>query len=333
MGNLLNTSSKTSPPTQAGQQELRNFRQSYLDYLASEQGRAIQDQTNKYLTPESANDSLTIIKQSQTYLQQNPNANILELQSSKDTCTIQLKRIRETNKPKSYLQSIVNGIPGINEEYGVQQKLITSQQQSSLAVVGSSLNSWLKSNNSATLIDYNQKIQEIRTSINGIFTDPTVQKQIQGAIEALTKLTPQEADQQSKELKDKTKDNLRLEFKSTDVLTTTISVATQVFMSFFLILLIIFCGSLAANQAIGRDPVYRVIYFIWGMVFFPLVAIQCLLQRLRVGPIPMYGILPVSTEAATTRLGKLLWAPFYWIPDVKSDTLRDEYLKSLTKFV
>lgn len=333
MGNLLNISSKTSPPTQAGQQELRNFRQSYLDYLASEQGRAIQDQTNKYLTPESANDSLTIIKQSQNYLQQNPNANILELQSSKDTCIIQLKRIRETDKPKSYLQSIVNGIPGINEQYGIQQKLITPQEQSSLAVIGSSLNSWLKSNKSATLIDYNQKKQEIITTINGIFSDSTVKKQIQDAIQALTKLTPQEAEEQSKELKGKTKDTLRLEFKSTDVLTTTISIATQVFLSFFLILLIIFCGSLAANQAIGRDPVYRVIYFIWGMVFFPVVAIQSLLQRLRVGPIPMYGILPISTEDGTTRLGKLLWSPFYWIPDVKSDNLRDEYLKSLSKFL
>ena len=106
-----------------------------------------------------------------------------------------------------------------------------------------------------------------------------------------------------------------------------------ILLSFFLILLIIFCGSLAANQAIGRDPVYRVIYFIWGMVFFPVVAIQSLLQRLRVGPIPMYGILPISTEDGTTRLGKLLWSPFYWIPDVKSDNLRDEYLKSLSKFL
>jgi hypothetical protein len=150
-------------------------------------------------------------------------------------------------------------------------------------------------------------------------------------IESLTKLTPQEAEQQSKQLKNKTGDNARLEFKATDVLTTSLSVAGQVFGSLFLILLIIFCGSLAANQAIGRDPIYRVIYFIWGMVFFPFVAIQCLLQRLRVGPIPMYGILPVSTEPGTTRLGKLLWAPFYWIPDIKSDAMKEEYLKSLSK--
>jgi len=326
MGNL----SSKPQTTPEDQQALRDFRQSYLDYLASEQGRAIQDQSNKYLTPESANASLTVIKQSQTYLQQNPNANMLELQSSKDTCTIQLKKIRETDKPKSYIQSIINGIPGINEQYGIQQKLITPQQQSSLAVLGSSLNSWLKSNNSATLIDYNQKIQEITTNINSIFPDPTIQKQIRDAINALTRLTPQEAEQQSKELKNKTVDNARLEFKTTDVATTAISIAAQVFGSLFLTLLIIFCGSLAANQAIGREPIYRVIYFIWGMVFFPLVAIQSVLHRLRIGPLPMYGILPVSTEAGTTRLAKLLWSPFYWIPDVKSDSMKEEYLKSLS---
>jgi hypothetical protein len=56
-------------------------------------------------------------------------------------------------------------------------------------------------------------------------------------------------------------------------------------------------------------------------------------RRIAKGPLPMYAILPVSLEAATTRIGKYLWYPFYWVPDQDSVNAYTEYTKQMELMV
>jgi hypothetical protein len=109
------------------------------------------------------------------------------------------------------------------------------------------------------------------------------------------------------------------------------STASQAFGTLFLIFLIVLGGSFAANLAIGRTVPYRVLYFLYGCIpfFSPFIILYVIYLRIRYGPVPLYGILPLSTEPATSRLGKILWYAFYWIPDGKSKELEEQFLKSL----
>ena len=47
--------------------------------------------------------------------------------------------------------------------------------------------------------------------------------------------------------------------------------------------------------------------------------------------IPYYGILPISTEPATTRLGKIVWYPFFYIGDQFEEKSKADFGESLTK--
>jgi hypothetical protein len=110
-----------------------------------------------------------------------------------------------------------------------------------------------------------------------------------------------------------------------------IDIALKVFFSLLLVAVCIVSGSLAANAAIGRHTGYRVLYFIYGCIpfFVPFIIFYTIYRRISEGPLPYYGILPVSLEAATTTLGKYLWWPFYWIPDHLSVEETDTFQKAL----
>lgn len=332
---LLNRLGLGPEPTLEEQQKLREFRQTYLDYLASEQGRTVSDQTSKRLTPESTQQILSLIKDAQTWLQKNPNANLLELQAARDNFTIELKRIRDIDKPKAILQSFVYGIPGFVNEVGKQKKLLSTAEQYSMTGIANTLNAWLIANPNKTVLDYNQKSAETESALKANVSNDDAKRMLNHFINNFIKQTPPETikEQVQKDEK-KAEFTAKLELKPKEVLEETISTAFTVFWTLLIIALCIFCGSLAANQAIGRDPIYRILYFIWGAfpLFAPFVAIQSLLLRLRTGPIPMFAILPISTTPAISRLGKLLMYPFYWIPDADSDRLTQQYLKSLDFF-
>jgi hypothetical protein len=109
--------------------------------------------------------------------------------------------------------------------------------------------------------------------------------------------------------------------------------ALKTFFGLLLFAICILGGSLAANQAIGRSRPYRILYFIYGIIpiFMPIVILYSIYSRLRFGPIPYYAILPLTIEPATTRLGRILNFPFYWIPDDTSRQLTRTFLDAVEK--
>jgi hypothetical protein len=107
--------------------------------------------------------------------------------------------------------------------------------------------------------------------------------------------------------------------------------ALKVFLGFLLVAFCIVAGSLAANFAIGRSIAYRILYFVYGAIplFSPFVYLYTLYRRVSDGRFSYYGILPVSIEAATTRLGTLLMYPFYYVPDHEAVKAYDDFTEAI----
>ena len=102
-------------------------------------------------------------------------------------------------------------------------------------------------------------------------------------------------------------------------------------------------GSMAANTAIHRAPIIRILYFIYGigagllgLLFFanPITFIPSLLLLAGLkyyDYLPhWYAFLPITQIPASTTLGQLLKKPFYWDPADPDN--RANYLEKLKIF-
>jgi hypothetical protein len=184
-----------------------------------------------------------------------------------------------------------------------------------------------------TSIDIQSKIQELQDKFNTLVSDPNAKNfmineltQIvkQGAQEARLTVTKHEDD--LKKVKDATVD-------INEGINTVLNTCIQTFVGLFVVAFLLMCGSFAANFAIGRVPAYRVLYFIWGSLppFAPFVLLYAIYKRLSEGRLPIYAILPLSIEPATTRFGKFLWYPFYWVPDAQAKSAYSAFQASLAE--
>jgi hypothetical protein len=129
--------------------------------------------------------------------------------------------------------------------------------------------------------------------------------------------------------KQKEIDKQKVDIKSSGQI--VLGTALQVFCSLLFIAFCIMCGSFSANMAICRPPMYRVLYFIYGTIpiFAPFVLLYTIYKRIKEGRLSVYTILPISIEPATTQLGKVLWYPFYWIPDQHAIDEYNKFMVSL----
>jgi hypothetical protein len=191
---------------------------------------------------------------------------------------------------------------------------------------------WVKTNGAtATTLDFSQEQLKLQTKLDETVDNAQTLALLKEKLDAVKGKEPSQVRIQSTEQQKKLNDAYNREVHLDDGLKTAGRVALQVFVGFLLVVLCLLCGSFAANFAIGRSRAYRLLYFIWGAlpVFAPFVGLYTLFRRLSDGPLPYYGILPLSIEPATTQLGRLVWFPFYWIPDQTSRDMASAFDKQL----
>jgi hypothetical protein len=158
---------------------------------------------------------------------------------------------------------------------------------------------------------------KLQTEITKTFKDTNIVSYINSQLEVAQQLSNSSL---QSELNKKNTINKKLVNQTVDLqsnINRMFSTATKIFFALVIIVLCLLSGSYASNLAIGRVPAYRVLYFIYGCIpfFAPLILIYAIYKRIHDGRIPNYTLLPISIEPATTRLGRFLWKPFYWIPD------------------
>lgn len=99
---------------------------------------------------------------------------------------------------------------------------------------------------------------------------------------------------------------------------------------------IVFCltiGMLAANQAIGREPAYRVLYFIYGAIFAPFLMFYYIYLWFNNKSPKIYTLLPLTQQVAGTSIGQFFLFPFTYKEDKPARDLLVEFLTQSAEMV
>jgi len=316
-----------SKPTKKSSQDLkdlRNTRIKYQDYLANVQTNTQSDVANNALTPETGASIYKVVQNAYDWLKKNPSVDITDVQGNQDSNTIEIKRLMSVDIPKRKFNNTLISLPTILDKL-VADKTITSDKKTAFLPTLAAETSWYNRNkNTASQIDFTQEFQKINDTITTTFVDSSIVSNIKSQVEAAQAIPTSQLNSQ---LAEYTKKTVEVQKQQVDVKSagqTILSTALSVFTGFLIVSLLLMCGSFAANMAIGRPPMYRILYFIYGCVpiFAPLVLFYSIYRLFQDKKVHIYSLIPCSIEPATTRLGKILWFPFYWIPDQHSI---DEY--------
>ena len=101
------------------------------------------------------------------------------------------------------------------------------------------------------------------------------------------------------------------------------------FFIFLFILFAIYSGHLAANDAIGRDIQYRILYFIYGTIFAPFVCLYYIIQVMRGESVKSYAILPIREGEVPNGLEGFFLSFISYTPDAEVSAKRAKYMADL----
>ena len=268
-----------------------------------------------------------LLKESQKWLESNPSAS---QQVYTNRLTSIKKRVEEVGQINQYLyvsQSFEKVMKFMLNEFE-QKKLLTKADRKKYEEFYRQLKDYNSSNRDPKLSDmkiffdrFNQEVQTFSVQkgiwdsqqvlLQTAFQNPDKFEQDFGAIE-------QQAEAAKAE-EDKKFSFQRFTKKVTGTATTVIGS----------LLYVVFCitiGMLAANQAIGREPAYRVLYFLYGAIFAPFLVFYYLYLWYNNKSPKIYTLLPITQTQAETTIGRFLLFPFAYKEDKPARDLLVEFL-------
>jgi len=132
---------------------------------------------------------------------------------------------------------------------------------------------------------------------------------------------------QNKNLNEANKKAQEEQFNLFRLMSTTRDIATQVVTALFYIMICLVAGTLAANDAIGRDVQYRILYFIYGFIFGPVVILYYLYRWFNKDGPYIYRMLPIFTTETDSQLGRMFLYPFTYKEDKRATDAYAEFMK------
>ena len=327
MGNLF-SNQKQSP---AELKELRQARVDYQNYLQQVQINTNTDVNTKRLTPESGQAILAEVKKGFDWLQKYPNANFSEVLANFDAKSTEIKRISTLDTPKREYFNVITALPTVAEQFQTEKRIDRAQVQNLTSMAEDHKKWYTKNSASATSVDISQQQLKLNDTLIQIIPDKGIRDLFQTELNKSKSLSPGDLastlQKAEADIEKRKSQQVDMQEGIDIVLDTTL----KVFLGFLLVAFCIVAGSLAANFAIGRSRAYRILYFLWGAIplFSPFVYLYTLYRRIYDGRFSYYGILPITTEAATTRLGTILSYPFYYVPDHEAVKAYDDFTASV----
>jgi hypothetical protein len=325
--------SKQPELTPAQIKELRQTRVSFQDYLSKLQTDTTTDVQNKRVTPEGAKKIFNQIKTTQIWLASNPNANLNEILAKRDEITAEVRRILQVDMLLGYIYNGISASPIVIRK-ALDKKIIDSDKGAKLTALLNETKTWYNKNKDTLIpVDLQTKGQEIVNTFITIVPDRNAQTFLVSELQPIVFQSTSDARDRIAKEQISVDKNKAATVDVNEGVNTIIATCIQTFTGLFTAAFLIMCGSFAANFAIGRVPAYRVLYFIWGSLppFAPFVLLYAIYKRLGEGRLPIYAILPLSIEPATTRFGKFLWYPFYWVPDAQAKSAYSAFQASLAE--
>lgn len=299
--------------------EIRQIRIEYQNYLNDIRSKVTADTNSKLLTPESGILVLNQVQKGFDWLKANPNANFSEVLTNYDAVQNECKRIIATDKPKREFSNIIKIIP-VTAEIFFTEKRIDKTQLSRLKEISSEGQQWYNKNAAnASELQFSEQRLQIDNSLTEILPETAIRDKFKIDLKFALNYSPADLQNIIVMTEKSIQRKKELVQDSSEGITIMFNTALTTFLAGLVFLIFIFAGSLAANLAIGRDTGYRILYFIYGAVFFPVPIITAIYKRFTEGSFKIYSILPVNT------VGTESWSPLDWIPDTKSNEAKSAY--------
>ena len=322
------------------QEKIRQARTGFMDLIQNYQTRVFNLKEKAKLTPESANEIITYNDTTYKWLNDNPKANLLEVQAQRDTYKQHVENILSTDKPRAMFMSYYAGLPLISDELA-KTNTIDDAQRKVIMKEAADTKAWYEANKESTnKIELETYLENSKTRILQSITDLKTRGRVRDELDRTKNGSAEEYASIQSSLK-KNEERVRdAEFKAATIFETAWGTALTIFGSIFLFAILAFSGSLVANTAIHRPVSYRILYFIWG--FIPLFAIPVFLyfifKRIRIGPLHLYTLLPIvsSTPEYENELGwftRFIRSAVVYYPDEAIDIMAVEFKNSLEKYV
>ena len=281
-------------------EERLKFRQS-LDQLIQRDNDAI---VQGKLTPLGATQSAALFKTMNDWLSATPDATADEIADKGLETIDRLANIYREDNNRLYFYSYLK-VTEINLTNLKASNLISEDVQKKCQEIVDRELKWLEKNPTESLIIYKEHLQKAANEIRDVLKDPEIQKRMKDAQDGVKmednskELDEQkrEAERVAKEKEEREKQNFNVGRFAGKV---GISIGNAILIALILSLAIL-GGSLSANMAVVRPLSYRILYFIYGFLFFPVVLIYFLFRYFQGFPpyfaaflIPLYEMDPTS---------------------------------------
>jgi len=333
------------PPTDAQIASIQQERLKFYNDLKTFQTNVSNQLASNEISPDTSRQLNALVTAAQQWLRSNPDATSLQVTTQQDDLTALAQPIYERELAKNQYLFTLWRAQGLKDQYnndigGFKTRVDgiykpSSSLITSLTDILAKEFEWITKNPSETGLTYTQRIDSLSLALQALLTAyPATITELQ-RITPLLKTNPKPYWWLEKADNAKNKINSeqlsKSQFNYQRLAENSTIYAMQIFGYFLLITLIIFGASLASNMAIGRDWPYRLFFFIFGInpLLTPIILAYTALEALKGRPIEYYALCPLSTEPAKTRLGKILWWPFYYESDQNQLKLEQAFLAAV----
>lgn len=269
------------------------------------------------------------IKDARAWLQKNPNASEQVYRAKLNELTKQGGQTLEINTYLYALQSFEKIMKYMITEWLEAKKMLTKADREKYKEYYEELRAFNKKiQNDPKLVDikifYNRFSRDVETfsKSKGIWDSTGVL--IQTALRNPDKFEEDigSLERQAEETKKVEDEKFSFQRFTKKVSATAGSVIGGLFYVMFCLVV----GMLAANQAIGREPAYRILYFIYGAIFAPILVFYYIYLWFNNKAPKIYTLLPITQTVAETTIGRFLLFPFAYQEDKVARDLLVEFL-------
>lgn len=274
------------------------------------------------------------IKDVRKWIVDNPRITELQAKNKQEEVVKQGTEIYTTNLNLMMYASIERVMSYLNTEFE-QKKLLNAADRKTYAEFLEKLKQFNSSSSNHTL----EKIKEFEVSFGKDLESFSKSRGILDRQQELFRTAfgnPQKFDEDMKTLEGQQAEVKKLEdekFSFQRFTKKVSSTAGSVIGALFYVMFCLVIGMLAANQAIGREPAYRILYFIYGMIFAPILAVYYIYLWFNNKAPKIYTLLPITQMVAETSIGRFFLFPFAYKEDKSARDLLVEFMTQSAEMV
>jgi hypothetical protein len=296
-------------------QNARKARTTFQQFLVNAQTKNDTLIKQNKLTPEGATLTAALFKQTNEWLTQNATATEAEITEKQQNVSLELAELYVEDKSRLYYLNVLNFVEATLVDYQARNKISNEVYEKTKEVLNKE-KVWYNQHKSESMQTYKAQVDEIMEKIYAALNDPGLAKPLK---EGLQKVDSMEDSTEIQELKaaaqqaQRDKETIEKQTFSPSRVTSRVSKALMI--SFFVALYIaagLYGGSMAANDAIVRPTSIRILYFIFGFIFWLPVLIYFGVRTWGGHPPHFATFLPLYEYDPNTEAKTLLTSLFYY---------------------